>query len=166
MLTELEVAFGIKITILMIDKIGEEQEVLFLLIFPFEVSACIKLIILEKCTFESQNVLMWCFSNQRTLYAFTKCRWNVSDVGENAMVLKKALFPFYPIEIFWIVFLCCWLLAKWQLRLRGLLFPWCWSLWSVPVGNDCLSKQAPSATGYPPGWALSWHGQFSFGCET
>lgn len=74
MLTELEVAFGIKITILMIDKIGEEQEVLFLLIFPFEVSACIKMIILGKCTFESQNVLMWCFSNQRTLYAFTKCR--------------------------------------------------------------------------------------------
>lgn len=32
---------------------------------------------------------------------------------------------------------CCWLVVKWQFRLREPLFPWRWSLWSVQVGSDC-----------------------------
>lgn len=60
---------------------------------------------------------------------------------------------------------CCWLLVERQFRLREPLFPWCWSLWSVQVGNDCPNKllQLPGVL-LPVPSALR-RGQVSVACE-
>lgn len=117
------------------------------------------MIILGKSTFESQNVLMWCFSNQITWCAFAKHWWSVSDTRQNAMALKESVcFLSYRNVLDW--------------------FPAVGSLWSGSSGwenlysrgagafGQCrwewLSKLAPAAPWHPPARAVSsqtWPGQ-------